>query len=285
MLWGALGVIIAASVAVAAWRLAFQKQQAEIDSKTAALLESADKFVREGRDGDAEAEARKVLGLIPGDARAREVIDRINTKRDMIHKKEAETSGLSMMRAAQLEKENIAAAIEAYDAIQADTNTTKEAKQAAADRTKALGSGLCTLLLPEDWPADGELAIDGLSKNAARKTIDGIVYGKRIISITRFGYRAPAPMEIEFRTLEPVRLPAFEWKLKGAKVFVTSTPPGAAVWQNGRNTGKVTPCEFDDVDEGRVEYELKHYRYPATTVSGEVEGRLPLKLSANFKSK
>ena len=283
LLFGSLGVIAAGALAVVMWRLDVQKQEEETGKKVVALLESADQLILENHDDEAEAAARKAMDLMPGDVRGQAVLDRINAKRDLIHKKKSAESDFSMMRAEQLEKENLKSAIEAYDAIRADKATTAEAKQAASDRAKAIRDGNCTLILPEDWPADAELSIDDMTKNTAKKKIEGIVYGKRVISIKRFGYRDPAPMEVEFVTAQPVKLPAFEWKVKGAKVFVTSTPPGAAVWKDGKNTGKVTPCEFDDIDEGTVEYVLKRSGYPDTTVSGKVEGRIPLKISGKME--
>lgn len=283
LLFGALGVIAAGALAVVMWRLDVQKQEEEIGKKLVTLLASADQLIQENKDDEAEVAVKKAMELIPGDVRAQAVLDRINAKRDLIHKKKSAESGFSMMRAEQLEKENLAAALEAYDAIRADASTTADARQAATDRAKAIRDGICTLILPDDWPADAELSIDELSKNTAKKKIEGIVHGKRMIAIKRFGYRDPVPMEVEFLTAQPVKLPAFEWKVKGAKVFVTSTPAGAAVWKDGKNTGKVTPCEFEDVDEGTVEYVLKRPGYPDTTVSGKVEGRIPLKISGKLE--
>ena len=283
LLFGALGVIAAGALAVVMWRLDVQKQEEETGKKVVALLESADQLIQENRDDEADAAAHKAMELMPGDVRAQAVIERINTKREMIHKKKSAESGFSMMRAEQLEKENLKAALEAYDAIRADAATTADAKQAAADRAKAIRDGVCTLLLPDDWPADAELSIDELTKNTAKKKIEGIVHGTRVITIKRFGYRDPAPMEVEFLTAQPVKLPSFQWKVKGAKVFVTSTPAGAAVWKDGKNTGKVTPCEFDDVDEGTIEYVLKRPGFPDTPVSGKVEGRIPLKISGKLE--
>ncbi len=283
LLFGTLGVIAAGALAVVMWRLDVQKQEEDTGKKLVALLTSADQLILENRDDEAEAAVKKAMELIPGDVRAQAVLERINTKREMIHKKKSAESGFSMMRAEQLEKENLAAALEAYDAMRTDAATTADAKQAAAARAQAIRAGVCTLILPEDWPADAELTIDELSKNTAKKKIDGIVHGKRMIAIKRFGYRDPVPMEVEFTTLEPVCLPTFQWKVKGAKVFLTSTPAGAAVWKDGKNTGKVTPCEFDDMDEGTVEFILKRPGYPDTPVSGKVEGRIPLKISGKLE--
>lgn len=283
MLWVSLGVIAVGAVAVVMWRLDYQKQQDEIDKKVVALLESADKLIEENRDDEAEAATRNALALIPGDVRSQAMVERLAVKRELIRKKQSTASGFLVMRAEQLEKENLAAAIKAYEDIRVDPSATAEVKQSAAERIKAIKEGVCTLLLPDDWPADALLTIDDLSKNTVKRKIEGIVHGKRTIRITRPGYRDPAPMEVEFLTAAPVRLPAFLWKLTGAKVFVASTPSGAAVWRDGKDTGKVTPCEFEDMDDGPVEFVLKLSRFPDTPLKGEIKDRLPIKLSAKLE--
>jgi hypothetical protein len=283
MLWVSLGVIACSAGAVVMWRLDVQKQQIETDSKVVALLQDADKLIEDNRDDEAEAATRKALALLPGDVRGQAMVERLEVKRELIRKKQSTASGFLVMRAEQLEQEDLGAAVEAYEAIRVEPSASPEAKQLATGRIKVIKEGVCILLLPDDWPADAQLTIDDLSKNTAKKKIEGLVHGKRMIQITRPGYRAPAPMEVEFPTAAPVRLPAFQWKLTGAKVFVASTPSGAAVWRDGKDTGKVTPCDFEDIDEGPVEFVLKLSAFPDTPLKGEIKGRLPIKLSAKLE--
>jgi hypothetical protein len=285
MLWGVLSIIAAGAVALGVWRLGVQKEQEETNSKVVALLASADKLITENRDDEAEAEARKGLALMPGDVRCNAMIERVQKKRDMIRKDREASSGFAMTRAKELEKENLQSALDAYMDITRDETSTKEAKQAAEERAKELREGVCTLLLPDDWPADGEIKINSSIRNTAKKKVEGIGLGKQVINISRPGYRSQPPVELDFRTVEPLRLPSFQWKLKGATVFIVSKPAGAEVWIKGVDTGKKTPCEFEDVDEGAVSYQLKHPKHGDVFLSGKVEGRLPLRLSADFFNK
>ncbi len=285
MLWGALSIFASLALALGVWRLGVQKEQDDINNKVVVLLASADRLISDNHDDEAEAEARKALELMPGDVRCKAMMERVNTKREMIRKDREATSSSSMSIAAQMEKENLEEAVKTYDEISKDASSTKEVKQAAEERAKALRDGVCTLLLPDDWPADGVVTINSSIRNSAKKKVEGIGYGKQTIFITRTGYRSPAPVELEFRTVQPLRLPPFHWKLKGATVFLASKPSGAEVWLKGVNTGKVTPCEFEDVDEGPVSYELRHPKFGETFVSGNVEGRLPLKLTGQLRSK
>ena len=83
--------------------------------------------------------------------------------------------------------------------------------------------------------------------------------------------------------LDPLPLPTVVWKLRGAKVFVKSIPSGAAVWWKGKDTGKVTPFEIEDVDDGPIEFLLKHPKYDETPLNGEVKDRQPLSMTATLK--
>jgi hypothetical protein len=115
--------------------------------------------------------------------------------------------------------------------------------------------------------------------------VTGLMPGKRDILITRFGFRDVSFKELDFNGTEPVVLPPFEWVPRGTKVSVTSSPAGAAVWYQGKDTGKVTPCTIPDVEDGPVEFLLKRADYEDATVSGEVKDRRPLKLSVTLEPK
>jgi hypothetical protein len=280
-----LGVILAAAVAVIVWRLQVQQEMQATDKQVVALLASADKLIQEDHDDEAEATARRALGMLPGDIRCQAMIDRIETKRELIRKKKAAASDLVMARAEQLATTDIAAALETLAVVRTESSFTPEAKKAAADRIKELKGGVCTLRLPEDLPADAVLTIDEITQTPKKGIVSDIVHGKHTIAVKRFGFRDSPAMELDFQGLEPVRLPAIVWKIRGAKVFVTSTPAGAAVWRDGKDTGKVTPCDFDDVDDGTVEFLLKHPARADTPAKGEVKDRQPTKLSVTLEPK
>ena len=113
--------------------------------------------------------------------------------------------------------------------------------------------------------------------------MSGITPGKHTVVASRFGFRDSPQVELNFRGLDPLQLPTIEWKPRGAKVFVNSRPSGAAVWWHGKDTGKITPCEILDVDDGPIEFLLKHPKYEATTLKGEVKDRQPLSVTATLK--
>lgn len=283
ILWTFLGIVLVSVVVLVAWRLQYQENWRQNDEKITALLDSADKLIQDNHEDEAEAVVSKGLGLIPGDERCQKMIERINTKREMIRQRKAEASEGALLEAEQLAKTDIALAIDALDRIVGDASLTAEAHKTAVSRIAALNRGVCSLLMPKDWPADTVLTLDSITKDVLKGKIDGIVAGKHTLTITRYGFRDPLPMELNFRSLDPLPLPAVAWQLRGAKVFVKSLPSGAAVWWHDKDTGKVTPCEIEDVDDGPVEFLLKHPKYEATPLKGEVKNRQPLSVTATLK--
>ena len=85
ILWSLIGIVVVAAISVVAWRLQYQAKWRQSDERVLALLESAEKLIQENREDEAEAVATQGLGLLPGDKRCQEMINRINTKRAMIH--------------------------------------------------------------------------------------------------------------------------------------------------------------------------------------------------------
>ena len=282
LLWSLVALALATALAMIVWRLDVREQQRTTEKEVSALLESADQLIQENREDEAEAAMNKALTMIPGDVRCRAVIDRINTKRKMIHEKMASASEFALAQAEQIALGNIAGAIEAFGRIRLDNSLTPEAKKIAEERAKALKGEVCTLQLPADWPTDAVLSIDGVLKFTGKTIVTGIAPGKRMIHITRFGFREPDDMELEFLGLETLQLPTILWRPRGTKVSIMSRPAGAAVWRDGKDTGKITPCVIEDVENGQVEFILKHPKHANTPLSGEVKDRQPLKLSSTL---
>lgn len=283
ILWTLLGIILVAAISVVAWRLRYQANWQQADDKVMALLESADQLIAANRDDEAEAVAKQGIGLLPGDDRCQKVIERINTKREKIHQQKVEVSEAALAQAEQLASNDIELAIEALEKVAKDKSMTPEAHKTANLRIVALKGGVCSLRMPKDWPDDAVPTLDGTTQRVVKGLVDGIVPGKHQLTITRHGFSTPAPLELDFRGMDPLPLPTVVWKLRGAKVFVKSIPSGAAVWWQGKDTGKVTPFEIEDVDDGPVEFLLKHPKYPATPVKGMVEDRQPLSLTTTLK--
>lgn len=283
IIWALLGIVLVGGISVVAWRLQYQAKWKQADDKIMALIESAEKLIQENREDEAEAVAKQGLGLLPGDTRCEKVIERINVKRQMIHQRKVELSEATVAQAEQLAKTDIGLAIEAFKKAVEDVSLTPEARETAKARIISLQSGVCSLRMPREWPEDAVLTLGDTTQRVVDGLVSGIVPGKHQFSITRYGFSDPPPLELEFRGVEPLPFPAFAWKVRGAKVFVKSIPPGASVWWKGKDTGKTTPFEIEDVDDGPVEFLLKHPKYGETSLTGLVKDRQPLSLTATLK--
>jgi hypothetical protein len=278
-----IGIFVIAAAAGIIWVLKDREQKREADRKVAGMLVSADQFVEANQEDQAEALMKQALGLMPGDPRCQAVLDRIAAKREMIQKKLTTNSTFALEQAEFTAKSDIAGAIEVFERIQKEEGFTAEAKRTAAERIKAFKEGACSLKLPSDWPLEAQITIDGAEVQPKDGMITGIKHGKHTVAVTRFGYREPAALEMDFRGLDTLKYPDVSWKRKGGKVAVKSQPAGAQVWLAGVNTGKVTPCEFEDIDEGEVEFVLKLPKYENQSVKGEVKARQTTRLSAVLK--
>lgn len=283
VLWTFLGALAVGAAVLVVWRLQYQDNLQKNDEKVLALIESADQLIQANREDEAEAVVSQGIGLIPGDTRCQTVIERINAKRKLILKNKAEASSNALGGAEQLAKTDIALAIDAFEKVAEDASLPAETHLAAEARIATLKGSVCSLQMPNDWPKDANVSIDNIPKEITDGLVSGITAGKHTIQASRFGFRDPAPVELEFRGVDPLKFPTIEWKPRGAKVYVKSRPSGAAVWWQGKDTGKVTPCEIVDVDDGPVEFLLKHPKYEETTLKGEVKDRQPLSVTATLK--
>lgn len=278
-----IGICVIAMGGGFLWVLKDRDRKREADRRVAELLVSADQFVEAHQEDQAEALMKQALGILPGDPRCQAVLDRIQAKRDMVEKKMTTNSTFALEQAEFTAKSDITGAIDVFERIRADQSFTDEAKRTATEQIKALKDGACSLKLPAEWPLEAQITIDGTAVEPKDGVITGIKHGKRTVVVSRFGYREPAPVELDFRGLETLKYPTVNWKRKGGKVAVKSQPAGAQVWLDGVNTGKVTPCEFEDIDEGEVEFVLKLPKYENQSVKGEVKARQTTRLSAALK--
>jgi hypothetical protein len=165
--------------------------------------------------------------------------------------KEREQRAMTAMEAAEkfVSADQLPDAISAFESIAEKSaefpeGTGTKATARAAELRALKGK----LILPAAWPADAVITLKG-------EPIDitsGIPLGEHELIISRKGYRNPAPLRLAFNGVKPVSLPPVSWKPIGGKVTVSSVPAGAAIWIGNRNTGKVTPWTFQDVDVGKV---------------------------------
>lgn len=278
-----IGLCVIAAGGGILWGLKDRDRKRETERRVSAMLVSADQLVDSSQDEQAEALMREAMGLHPGDPRCQAVLDRISTKRDLFERKQANDSAYALEQARVTAETDIVGAIAAYERIREEKSLSGAARKQAAEQAASLKGGVCSMQLPAGWPPEALVSINGVEcKIPPNGLIGGIVHGKRTITVSRFGYREPASLELEFRGLQAVKVPAVTWKLIGGKVKLASQPAGAQVWFNGSKLDKVTPCEIDDVDAGEVEYVLKHPDHADTVVKGEVKSRQVTRLSAEL---
>lgn len=235
--------------------------------EAASLVAKAQVHLDQGHLEAAESTAQEALKLVPGEAGATRVA--AAAKKSLQLQKEREQRAKTAMEAAEkfVSADQLPNAILAFDAIAAKSAEFPEGIGAkAAARAAELRALKGTLILPAGWPADAVICLKG-------KPIDitsGIPLGEYELIITRKGYRNPAPLRLAFNGVKPVSLPPVSWKPIGGKVTVSSVPAGAAIWIGNRNTGKLTPWTFEDVEVGRVEYILKLKGHVDKTLTAEV---------------
>jgi formylglycine-generating enzyme required for sulfatase activity len=282
ILWTLLVIALVAALAVIGWRLRYQQIRSENQTQAAELLESAEKLIAADQNDEAHAVAQKALALVPDNLHGLEIMQRIITKRELARQKQSAAAVTALAQAEKLAATDITAAIAAYGKIRLGPSFPPDAKTTAAERAKALQGPVCSLRMPDNWPADAALTIDDSKQDSEKPLISGITPGKHKIGITRYDFRPPPAIELDFRGTDPLPLPAIKWQPVGTKVSITSIPPGAAVWRDGKATGKATPCTLLDIDDGPIELILKLPEYADTPVKGEVKDRAPLKLAARL---
>lgn len=219
-------------------------------------LQARDAF-HQGHLEEAANAAREALQLLPGHPEANHLLAQANTL--LARQQQRQQAATAALAAAEqlVATDDIPAALAAFLAIRDNPEHPQAIIQQAARRVLALRSATGTLALPANWPDDARLWIDGQGQVPDNHLVSGIRLGRREITMARDGFRIPRPVMLEFRGLKPLPLPAPGWRPLGGKLSLASNPPGAAVWFRGADTGKRTPCTFEDVGPGKVEYQLK----------------------------
>lgn len=259
-----------------------QRNHAANQDRVTALLDSAEALINSNQYDEADGNVKEALALIPADARGFALKTRIDSNREMELRKIEASATKALESAEKLVASDLPAAIKAFGGIIANPSFPSEVKQKAAERSGFLKGAVCCLKLPDDWPAGAVLFIDDEERKTEPRLVTGITPGKHKIRFERYQYRAPAPIELDFRTLDPVPLPEVRWRMWGTTVTVQSKPAGARIWRNGKDTGKTTPAKIEDVDDGEIGITLKMAGHADTPVKGLVKDRKPLNLSANM---
>lgn len=261
-------------------------RQRELRLQATALVITAQEELAAGQADEAAAHADEALTLVPGFVPAEQVITAAKALQD--HSRQQQAAGTTALAAAEqwVTQDEIRAAITAFGAIRARTAVYGPAAVGQAEKRIAeLQTITGTLLLPDDWPPDAVLEMSRKPLVPGAKTITGIPLGTHRFTLSRPGFRPPAQVKLEFLGRNPVRLPTIGWQMIGGRVVIASTPPGAAVWSAGKDTGKLTPCTFEEVEVGKVDYLLKLQSHVDTPLSGEVVNLETLELSATLPEK
>ena len=244
--------------------------------------QAADRLLAGDPDG-AEAAAREALSRREDFEPARKVLASATALRKRMADKARE--GRSALAAAEkwLEEDDIVRALAAFGRIRANKELYgAEAVNQAIRRHAELSTITGTLRLPENWPADVSIMVNGRQVKPADGRIEGLPLDTIRVGLVREGYRSQPVAKIAIRGGRPVTLPGPEWELLPGRVSLTSKPPGAAVWVDGADTGRVTPCEIPDADAGPVEVVLKLPSYADAVVKGEVPSGGKINLTAEL---
>ncbi|MCF7734607.1 MAG: SUMF1/EgtB/PvdO family nonheme iron enzyme, partial [Akkermansiaceae bacterium] len=179
--------------------------------------------------------------------------------------------------------DEILAALAAVRGMRGRSVVYGEAAVAQAEiRIGDLAEVTATLRFPADWPDDVVLAMDRQPVWPEDGMIAGISLRSHRFEVSRPGYRPQALLRLQFGGKGPVDFPVIEWQMIGGKVVITSIPAGAAVWSGGKDTGKTTPCEFEQVEVGKVDYVLKLKDHVDVPLTGEVGNLETLELASSL---
>jgi formylglycine-generating enzyme required for sulfatase activity len=258
-----------------------QERAREISTGEAALV-TAGRWLEAGRINEAEKELETAARIVALDPRVVVLRERIQIARDKETARLTPVLKERMAAAEELALDDIAAAKNMLREIIDASFTPPDLAREAAARESALAQTKCVLRFPADWPGDARVMIDGHVLTPEDGGISGIDQGVRSIRFVRPGFHNPPDLSLDFRGTRPLELPAVEWKPLPGTVRLTSVPSGAAVWRNGVDTGRTTPCTLEDVDSGNVEFVLKHSGHTDAVVRGKLLPKSTLDLSGEL---
>jgi serine/threonine protein kinase len=108
-------------------------------------------------------------------------------------------------------------------------------------------------------PADAQIAFDGNSLCQSPCTLTGIAPGQHVVSASKAGYN-PASRTIALSSGANSSV-SFELNRLSAKLSVASTPAGAVILIDDKDTGKITPSQFTLEKPGVHTVILRRYGY------------------------
>ena len=243
---------------------------------------AADRLLAGEPDG-AEAAAREALARRGDFEPARRMLASAAALRKRMADKAREGKAALAAAEQRLEEDDIARALAAFGRIRANRELYgMDAVNQAIRRHAELSTVTGTLKLPENWPADVSIMVNGRQVKPVDGRIDGLPLDTIRVGLVREGYRSQPVMRIAIRGGRPVPLPNPEWELLPGRVVLKSKPPGAAVWLDGADTGRVTPCEIPDANAGPVEVVLRFPAHADAVVKGVVPSGGKVDLTAEL---
>jgi serine/threonine protein kinase len=132
-------------------------------------------------------------------------------------------------------------------------------------------------------PAGAQVQIDGRNNSAwvTPYNLAGLLPGQHSVTISKPGY-APETRNIEVASGSKSFL-SVQLAQVSPTAAVTSDPPGAAVWMDGRNTGRVTPAQIAVDKPGNHTFIFKKQGYLDETVSVNLQVGQTSHLSASLR--
>jgi serine/threonine protein kinase len=172
---------------------------------------------------------------------------------------------------AQPQPEEAASQPEASPVEEQQPTTTGSArrgknKRAGARATTAIVPGQLTV---SSTPSGAQISFDGSDLCQSPCTLTGIAPGEHTVIASKAGYsRASRTVGMVSGGNASI---ALELVLAGATLSVTSTPAGAVILVDGKDTGKLTPSQFASMKPGAHTVVLQRAGYLEQSTSVNVE--------------
>src|SRR5262249_30080207 len=117
--------------------------------------------------------------------------------------------------------------------------TAERRESAAVSRGEPLSPPRISVI---SSPGGATATLDGRAECKTPCSLDASP-GRHVVSVVLPGYEVER-REITLSSEREVELPIVVMRASGGTVMLTSVPPGAAVFVDGRSTGKVTPAQL-----------------------------------------
>jgi len=165
----------------------------------------------------------------------------------------------------------------------AATSKAKGKKGKAAKATRALAPSIVAGVLSLDsTPAGALIAIDGQTATGVTPiSLTNLMPGHHTISISKFGF-ATETRSIDI-TSGSKSVMSVQLSATTATVAANSDPVGAAIWLDGKNTGKVTPAQISLDKPGSHTFVFKKQGYLDETASGNAQIGQTLQMSPKLR--